>query len=282
MLQGGVDQKKVIELTDNELETGQVINHLFDIMIKDKNILDIPHTDSTLPNPRRSVVLFAQKYDFINELRIIGYQLQVALSNHDPQKRDPRSIFDIGLLLDKHELCKNALKTAGSGWNYNSGCEAGQEKEFGEVAKGAKLFDLAACGLAGLREMPIEIVWALLRASHKPSAATGVLLQAEYDTIAANYGRLIALKGTFIRSWISSISLMLLQVPPNSRRLWTGNELGVCKEMRESRDAFMSLRPLVFCYLRPNYVVARTTYPLRRAGLLPYYLLKSSASPSAS
>jgi hypothetical protein len=195
MLQAGSNQQKTIELTDDVLETGEVITNLFDIMIQDKNILDVPLTSATLTECRRAVVLFAQKYDFTTELRLITYQLQAALSNFNDMKRDPRPIFNIGLMLDRHELCRDALKTAGTGWNRMQGCEPGQEKEFGQGVKGGRIFDVAGGPLTGLKEMPVEIIWALLRAAYQPSNLAGAQLQAEYDKIAKNYARLMALPG---------------------------------------------------------------------------------------
>ena len=65
----------------------------------------------------------------------------------------------------------------------------------GTQIKGARIFDVAGRSLSRLQEMPIEIVWALLRASHKPSTSTGAALQAECDAMAENFSRLMALIG---------------------------------------------------------------------------------------
>lgn len=73
-----------IDLSDPTIETSKVIVRLLGIMIKDTHILDIP-----LINPdhiRHQVILFAQKYDFVNEIRTIKYQLNVALSDWGPKK----------------------------------------------------------------------------------------------------------------------------------------------------------------------------------------------------
>lgn len=71
-----------IELTDDDLETSEVISGLFDIIKHDKNILDIGGTHIY----QKHVVQFAQKYDFAVELRIIRYQLHNAVSPADPDK----------------------------------------------------------------------------------------------------------------------------------------------------------------------------------------------------
>jgi len=104
-------------------------------------------------------------------------------------------IFEIATLLDDIDLCYSALKKAGSGWTWQSGCEPGNEQKFGEGIKGGRSFDLEAAPLANLQEMPIEIVWALLRASDKSSTSTGAALQAEHDAMADKFSRLMALKG---------------------------------------------------------------------------------------
>lgn len=185
MIKVGVKDR--IELTDMKVETSLVFSSLLDIMIKGANILDVKSRSD-----RTRIVKFAQKYDFAHELRAIKHQLQIGL--HDP-KGSPRSIFKIAMLLDETELCKTALKKAAGDWKWGEGCEPGNEKEFGESIKGAKVFDLAGGSLSNLKAMPIEIVWALLRASHKPSTKTGSALQAEHDAMAEKFSRLMALKG---------------------------------------------------------------------------------------
>jgi hypothetical protein len=198
MLQGGADQQKIIELTDIDLETSKVISDLFDIMVKDISILDIVDTGYGDRSARRLVVSFAQKYDFAYELRIIKHQLQVALSSYDDKKRDPLSIFNLGLMLDEHKLCADAVKRAGGGWKWTQGAEPGQEQAFGEVLKGSKIFDLTGCSLDQMRRTPIEVIWALARVCHKPSALTGVELKVEHDAMAEKYMKLMTLKGTSV------------------------------------------------------------------------------------
>jgi len=112
-----------------------------------------------------------------------------------PINRSPGNIFDLATLLDDIDLCNSALKKAGGGWSWTDGCAAGNEQVFGEQIKGARIFDVAGRSLSRLQEMPIEIVWALLRASHKPSTSTGAALQAECDAMAENFSRLMALIG---------------------------------------------------------------------------------------
>jgi hypothetical protein len=188
-----------IELSDPAIETSRVITGLLDIMIEDTDILDI-----VPDNIRSQVILFALKYDFVNEIRIIKYQLNVAVSSCEARKRDPRPIFHIASMLDAQTLCTNAIKKAGAGWNWTVGDEPNQEKLFGVQLKGGKIFDLTTSPLSDLRDMPIEVIWALLRASHKPNTLTGAALQAERDAMAERYAKLMKLPG---RSTCSTCSL---------------------------------------------------------------------------
>jgi len=193
MIKVGIKDR--IELTDVDLEMSAVISCLLDIMVRGANILDLPAEID-----RKQVVRFAQKYDFVAEIRIITLHLQIGVvaqqsTKSQPTNRDPADIFEIATLLDDHDLCSSALKEAGAGWKWTAGCEPGNEQEFGKSVKGAKAFDLAGGSLRNLQAIPIEIVWALLRASHKPFTSTGAALQAEHDAMAEKYSKLMALKG---------------------------------------------------------------------------------------
>jgi hypothetical protein len=98
---GPLTLQKQIEMTDDDLETSAVISDLFDIMTKDTNILDLP--TSYMNDHRQSrVVKFAQKYDFVLEIRTIKYQLQAAFSTYTSSARDPEMIFNVAILLDDH------------------------------------------------------------------------------------------------------------------------------------------------------------------------------------
>lgn len=195
----GVSER--IDLTDPTIETSKVIVGLLDIMIKDIHILDIPLISPD--HTRHQVILFAQKYDFVNEIRTIKYQLNVALSKWDIKARFPRDIFLIASLLDEGTLCANAIKTAAT-WSWSGGCEPGQDKLFGDTIKGGKVFDLTGYSLSALRLMPIEVMWALLRASHKPNTLTSAALQADYDAMAEEFTRLMKLPGRSTYSFSSS------------------------------------------------------------------------------
>lgn len=105
--------------------------------------------------------------------------------------------------MDDHDLCAKAMRKAGSGWGYLEGAEAGKESEFGETLEDAKLFDLAACPLAQ-SQLPIEIVWASLRASCKPSTTSGSRLQSDHDAMAERYTKLMKLPGMSTPSILSS------------------------------------------------------------------------------
>lgn len=197
-----VGTEGIIELTDMDFETGEIISNLFDIMIKGDNIFDLSTSCD-----RKRVVQLAQKYDFTSELRTIKHHLQLALSEHDPKKRSPRAIFRIALMLDEHELCRRAIiKAGGANWKFTAGDETGKEEQFGDSVKDAGVFDMTGWSLDALETAPIEIVWALLRASHKAPDMSSGKLQAEYDVTAANYARLMALKGMSSLSKISRIA----------------------------------------------------------------------------
>lgn len=199
---GTACKRDIIEFTDCDLESSDVFTSFLHLMLKDSNILDKQKFNLTKAG---LVVRFAQKYDFAHELRTMIYQLQVALSSFDMHKRSPRSIFVIGCLLNETDICVNALRKAGSGWQRNVGDEPGQEKRFGSNLKGGPIFDLTTCELADLKVMPIEIIWALLRASHKPPTLTGPLRQAEHDEMAEKFSKLMQLEGEFSLSELLSI-----------------------------------------------------------------------------
>jgi hypothetical protein len=208
MLKGGMaDKKAIIELTDCDLETSLILTSFFDIMIQDGNILvkDTDQLDRSV-----SIVRFAQKYDFANELRLMKFQLQAALSNYDQSERSPVSVFVIGSFLNEHAMCANAIRKAGSGWKWVDGSEFKQEKRFGQALAGGRVFDLGTCDVAHLEGIPLKIIWALLRSSHKPSTSTGAVLQAEHDAMAGNFARLMALEGKSDSSGLSHTWLTLV------------------------------------------------------------------------
>jgi len=106
-------------------------------------------------------------------------------------------------MLDEGILCANPIKK-GATWTFDGGYEPGQEKLFGATLKGAISFDLTGCSLMALRSVPLEVIWALLRASHKPNPLTGAARQADYDAMAEEFTRLMKLPGRSIRSYLSS------------------------------------------------------------------------------
>lgn len=208
-----------IELTDNELETSDVITSFFDIMFKGTTIFDVRRLDSKLRSPRKLVVLFAQKYDFTHELRIIKYQLQTAIYRSDVGNRSPISVFNLGFMLDERKICADAIRKSGGGWNWSDGVQLGEEKIFGERLKGANVFDLSGYSLADLRLLPVEIIWALVRVCHRTSTLTAVEFKAESEAKAVAYTRLMALPGKISSS--GRVVLTLIQVHPNSLEdLW--------------------------------------------------------------
>jgi len=82
--------------------------------------------------------------------------------------------------------------------------------------KKAHAFDLTGWSLAELKEIPIEIVWALLRVSHISPTPTGTKLQAAMDVKAKEYTRLMALKGMSSNRELRPSSLLTLQTLLNS------------------------------------------------------------------
>ena len=188
--------KDRIELTDFKIETAEVLTNLLDIMTKNKDLFTIPVLLYHICNPRILVIKLAEKFDFVNELRIIRYQLDAVIHSQDPLKRCPLGIFDIAFAMDRHDLCLAALKRGGSGWKWTTGCEADEEKKFGEEVKGGPVFNLATYSISRLRRMSPEMIWVLLRVSTKSTFEKDAL-QAEHDVMAENFTRLMALEGEF-------------------------------------------------------------------------------------
>jgi hypothetical protein len=191
---GTAGKRNIVEFTDCDLESSDVFTSFLHLMLEDSNILD---TQKYSLARAALVVKFAHKYDFAHELRTMKYQLEAALSSYDADARSPRVVFTIGSLLNETKICASALKRGGSGWQRIGGDEAGQEKRFGGMLKGGLIFDLTTCELSDLKAMPVEIIWALLRASHKPPTLTGPLRQAEHDEMAEKFSKLMQLEGEF-------------------------------------------------------------------------------------
>jgi hypothetical protein len=191
MIKIGTSGPQRLELTDRDLETGAVITGLLDIMTKFKHLLDIKREERT------SVLKFAQKYDFATELHLIKQQLNNGLLNRADMKRDPFNVLTMASLMDDHELCTHAIQTAGARWRWPKGTAPGEETQFGLAIKEGHLFDLANAPLVLFKQLPIEIIWALLRVSHKSTKLSGTELQAEYDARAEKFSKLMKLKGEF-------------------------------------------------------------------------------------
>jgi hypothetical protein len=137
------------------------------------------------------VLEFAQKYDFANELRSIRYQLKVGLLDLNvDSKWQPDEALILAWMMDDGELCAQILKTT-AGRTREKGSKWDEEERFGESIAGAWALDLASCSIQRLKWMPVEMIWALLRASYRPHDQT----KEEVEAIANRFQRLMKLEG---------------------------------------------------------------------------------------
>jgi hypothetical protein len=149
--QGGYER---IILTDPELETASVFHGLFDVMIKNADILDLCLQGTHSPTRRQLVIRLAQKYDFKRELHSIHQDLRLGLYVN---KRNPWNVFELAIRIDDLDLCVDAVKKASTWVKEDQACTRGEEK-FGDPLQGGGLFDIRTYSLESLKGLPIEVV----------------------------------------------------------------------------------------------------------------------------
>jgi hypothetical protein len=126
---------------------------------------------------------------------MISYQLHKALSAPSSDKHSLVEIFDTGSMLNDHELCAKAIRKADISCYWTEGAEPGREEQFGQSLIKGGLLDLATYPLSRLKQLPIETVWVILRASYNAPTTSGSKRQAEYDATAERYTKLMKLPG---------------------------------------------------------------------------------------
>jgi hypothetical protein len=184
---------KRIVLDDPELETASVLHGLFDVMIKNADILDLclqgPHSCTR----RQLVIRLAQKYDFRRELHSIHQDLRLGLYVN---KRNPWSNFELAIRIDDLDLCVDAVKKASTWVKEDQASTRGEEK-FGDPLQGGGLFDIRTYSLESLKALPIVVVWALSRASHSYVKLGTEPLKKAHNELASRFYNLMKLKGEF-------------------------------------------------------------------------------------
>jgi hypothetical protein len=180
-----------IELHDEELETGSVLHELFDIMIKNLNLLDLSVKPTHSPTRRQLVIKLAQKYECRREIHAIHQDLRLGLYVN---KRNPWSVFELAVRLDDHDLCLDAVKRSAT-WVSDDQTDVRSQGEFGEPISGGGLFDIRCYSLEMMKALPIEVIWALARASHSYVKMGAEPLKKAHNELAARYYQLMGLKG---------------------------------------------------------------------------------------
>jgi hypothetical protein len=142
---------------------------------------------------RQLVIRLAQKYDFSHTLHHIQRDLKLGLSI---EKRDPWHIFELAVRLDDIPLSVDAIKTAHI-WTWHKAKDDNGEEFFGEELPGEGLFDLRTYSLNSLKRLPIEIIWALLRASHSYVQREHDENEKDHDELAERFAKLMELKGQY-------------------------------------------------------------------------------------
>lgn len=182
---GNKNHFRPIELSDREFETSLVLHHVFDLLIKRKSINDIP--DERTPN----VIRFLRKYELDRELEICSLQLNTDLL----LDKNPWKVFLRSAYLEDHELGGRALDKART-WSRTGGNLSETVPEvFGlEVPKG-RVVDFRTISRKDLGLLPLDSLWAFLRASAKlPMALTGSPW-VDISAMSEEYVRLMKLRG---------------------------------------------------------------------------------------
>jgi hypothetical protein len=187
---------KRIELSDYELETESVLSGLFDIVMNHHNILWMSDSEAPHRSDRRQLVIrLAQKYDFSHTLHHVQRDLRLGLSI---EKRNPWEVFELAARLDDISLSVDAVKAAHS-WTHGDKAKNGHgEKFFGESLHGqGSLFDLRTYSLNSLKRLPIEVIWALLRASHSYVEREHDENEKDHVELAQRFATLMESKGRY-------------------------------------------------------------------------------------
>lgn len=235
-LAAGQEDVKPIELDDDEIETAEVLESVLDLVIADKNFGEVPERAA------RQVIRFLRKYDFARTLDICVLQLVKNLH----EGKSPFSVFVRAAYLGEHALCGRAIVKGGR-WTWTGGGEP--EKEvFGREWKQATVFDLRGISLGRLEAIPVDCIWALLRASTKLGAYE-IEKKMDLKAMSEEYVRLMKLqRESIMRSSVSTEGRGDSRLSHQLRKLLEALVIPLRRTESATRVMYHALRPLMHAF----------------------------------
>lgn len=192
---GNEDCTTPIELSCKTIETSEVLDIVFDLVIDLGSIGDVKAEIAC------RVIRFLKKFEFDRELKICALRLNEDLVLG-------KSVFTVFLKsaqLEDHDLCGRALEKGSWRWTDKNETEI-----FGQSITDGKVFDLRTMPKSHLEMIPMDSLWALLRASTKLCPDELEVVGGTLDTKAMSqeYVRLMKLRGQL--TWLGTVRVQLI------------------------------------------------------------------------
>jgi hypothetical protein len=161
-------------------------------MIKHTNILDLSLKPTHSSTRRQLVIRLAQKYQCKGELQMIKLKLELGLY---VRNRNPWHLFELAVRLGDVQLCTDAIKKASNWSRDDKNAVNGSENQFGDALLGEGLFDIRSYSLEAMKALPIEVIWALARASHSYVSHNPKQKTLAHEELAVRFRKLMELNG---------------------------------------------------------------------------------------
>jgi hypothetical protein len=144
------------------------------------------------PTRRQLVIRLAQKYQCVGELHTIKNKLELGLY---VRNRNPWHIFELAVRLGDIQLCTDAIKKATNWSRDDKAAVNGSENDFDDALLGEGLFDIRSYSLDAMKALPVEVIWALARASHFYVPLNPDQKALAHEELAERFRKLMELNG---------------------------------------------------------------------------------------